>query len=818
MSFEKKIGFDIIKSILKDYCLFEIGVEYVNKIQFSSKHMTVEKQLSQSIEFKNICQFHPEFTTAHFYDLRPELKRIETPNTYINPENLFKLLLSLESIHNILEFFKKAETSDFPFLKELSAAYRFDSGIIKKGKNIIDENSMIKDTASDSLFNIRAALKTLERSRDKKINQIFSQLIKSGFSPDSGITIRNGRYVIPVFPAYKRQVKGFIYDESTTGQTVFIEPAEVFELNNQMTEKENEEKREIIIILTSFTNELRLQSDDILNCFNYLGIIDFIRAKAKLAISLNAIKPQLHNKAMIHWEKALHPLLYLKNKEIEKKTIPLNLSLDENERILVISGPNAGGKSVCLKTVGLLQYMLQCGIPIPMNEDSKAGIFKKLFIDIGDEQSLENDLSTYSSHLHNMNFFMTNADTQTLFLIDEMGSGTEPQIGGAIAEAVLEKLNEQKSFGVITTHYSNLKMLAGKHQGIINGAMLFDNINLQPLFELKTREQGSSFAFEIARKTGLPKDVIDNAKSKIDENIVNFESYYLKVKEKEMMLEDKLIMIDKSDEILKQTYEKYQTLLEDLEKEKKEILMLAKSHAHELIQNANKKVEHLIKSIKENQAEKQETIQLRKELDEFKKSIKPEEITPTNDVEKDKFLPKKERKVSKNQVLSKRDRNPFELDTSLKPLEVNDYVVIEGQHKAGIITDINEKYATALFGEIRIKTELKKLKRIINYTPPTIKVTVKRHENLEMTEKIKSFKSEIDIRGKRAEEALRIVDHFIDTAMLCGVGLVRILHGKGDGILRKLIQESLRQNIYVEKAYDEHIDFGGQGITVVKMK
>lgn len=813
-NFENKIGFDVIRNLLKSECISELGLDYVNRICFSSQKQIIEKYVLQTVEFIKICQLHHDFPVENYYDLRSTLQKLEVEGVYINVESLFLLLLSLQTINDIICFFKNAEAESYSQLKKIAGKYYLDKHIISKADNIIDEKGSIKDSASELLSDLRKTYKRLLKSREKKIEGIYHLWLSKGAATDSGITIRNGRLVIPVHAAQKRQVRGFIYDESATGQTIYIEPSELFELNNNIAECENAEKKEIIRILTDFSNYIRPHLQELINCYEFLGLIDFIRAKARFSIKIIATNPLIKSSPYIDWKDARHPLLFLKNKTTPQKVVPLSLALYEKQNILIISGPNSGGKSVCLKTVGLLQYMFQCGFPIPVKENSVCGIFKRIFIEIGDEQSLENDLSTYSSHLKNMSFFIKNSNEDTLFLIDEMGSGTEPQIGGAIAEAVIEKLYNVKSFGVVTTHYTNLKMMHQKFIGIKNAAMLFDIKNLEPLYILKTGETGSSFAFEIAQKIGLGDEVIALAKKKIDINIVGLEEYYLKVKEKDQHLQSKMKDIEKSDEILNLTYQKYQTLLNDLEDKKKEIFEKAKQEAQMLINDANKKIEHVIKTIKENKAEKETTKQIRNELSAYKEVLKPDDSNTFKITDKELFISNKQKK----KAISTASKVNIEIDNSDKKFQHGDYVIMDGQTEVGVIVDINDDLIVAVFGSLKIKTSKNNLKRVRNYQPQSQKKSIGLDIINTINEKKMNFNSNLDIRGRRAEEALKVLDNYIYDAILCQVSLVRILHGKGDGILRPLIRRHLTKNEFVKTFYDEHIELGGQGITVVELK
>ncbi len=813
-AFSAKVDFDAVREHIRKNCLFEIGQEYANNMTFHNNFKRIQLWLTQTLEFTEICLNHPEFNTNHYYDLRDELKRIEIPGTFMELSALNQLLWSLDTLIDVLGFFKKADNTIFPELIKLSSQYHFDKRLFLKGRDIIDENAQVRDTASDELRQIRKQLSALVSQRDKKLNTVYSMYVKNGYASDTGITIRHGRFVIPVFAAHKRKVNGFIHDSSATGQTVYIEPGEVFDINNTIADKKNEEKKEIVRILTAFTDELRSHLNELNACFRYLGIVDFLRAKALFSIAIDARMPVLQNAPLIDWKAAVHPLLLLKNQKSGKKTVPQDILLNQTQSVLIISGPNAGGKSVTLKTAGLLQYMLQCGIPIPVADGSKAGIFNKIFIDIGDEQSVENDLSTYSSHLHNMSYFIRHADPYTLFLIDEMGAGTEPQIGGALAEAILEKLYKRKAFGIITTHYLNLKVLPQKYKCMSNAAMLFDNQNLQPLYKLQSGEPGGSFAFEIAENMGLEKTVINNAKSKVNTEVVDYESYYLQAKEKALMLESRMQDIQKSDHILHETYEKYQKLLETLQDEKDLILKQARDEAYDIVDKANKKIEHIIKEIRESQAQKDKTLKLRKELSSYKGNLKPaqEKEKPVHDTAKNQKNTSKKKKTKTAASL------PFKMDTSGTPFKEGDYVIIQGQTEVGQVETIKEKWAVVVFGHMKVNVDRGRLQRVIDYKPPKPQAQKTFHALVNISEKQKNFSPELDLRGFRTEEALNVADEYINTAAICGVKDVRILHGKGDGILRKYIQSALRNNELVESCSDEHIDRGGQGITVVRLK
>jgi DNA mismatch repair protein MutS2 len=641
---------------------------------------------------------------------------------------------------------------------------------------------------------------------DKAIRQVLITARKNGWvNPNDDLTLRDGRLVIPVPATHKRKIRGFIHDESATGQTVFIEPAEALEANNEIRELENAEKREIIRILTEFTNLIRPEIDQLIAAYQFLGLVDFIRAKAKFAIQIEAVLPLLNDKTIIEWFDAKHPLLFLSHKNQKKQVETLSLKLDENQRILVISGPNAGGKSVCLKTVGLLQYMLQCGLLVPMRETSETGIFRDIFIDIGDEQSIENDLSTYTSHLRNMKFFSLKSGRQTLFLIDEFGTGTEPQLGGAIAEAVLEHLNRKLAFGVVTTHYTNLKMLADKTPGLVNGAMLFDTRQMQPLFKLQMGNPGSSFAFEIARKTGFPTHILQNAEKKVGKGQLKFEEQLqqLELEKKELNEKQKEMAIN--EEKLKMQVSKYNQLLQDLESSKSSIIKEAKNTAAQVIAGSNKLVENTIREIRENQAEKEKTKQLREKLKEEAGKIEKAGVETKASVPAKVELAKKKVKPVKE----------------IENIFVGNRVRISPQQTVGEVIEIIGDDAVVSFGSVIMKTPLSK---IVNVGEEELhqKVLIRRsnYGNIinEINAKMQNFKLTLDLRGQRAEEAIPNLQKYIDEAILLSIKEVRILHGKGNGILRDIIRSQLRAIPEVKKFNDEHIEQGGHGITVVSLK
>jgi DNA mismatch repair protein MutS2 len=628
-------------------------------------------------------------------------------------------------------------------------------------------------------------------------------LVEKDVSP----TMRDGRLVIPISPAFKRKLKGIVHDESATGKTVFIEPAEVVEANNKIRELESEEKREIIRILTVFTNQIRPEIPAILHSYQFLAEIDFIRAKALLALDIEAILPDFEDKQQIDWIRAIHPLLYLSHKKQHKPVVPLDVEVN---RILLVSGPNAGGKSVLLKTVGLLQYMLQCGMLIPLGERSKTGIFKDIFLDIGDEQSIENDLSTYSSHLTNMKFMVRNAHPQSLILIDEFGGGTEPQIGGAIAEALLHRFNEKQSFGIITTHYQNLKAYAEDHEGIVNGAMLYDRHEMQPLFKLSIGKPGSSFAIEIARKIGLPEDVIAEASEKVGKDYVDMDKYLQDIVRDKRYWETKRQNIRQQEKRLEELTERYQTNVEKVESQRKEILSKAKTDAERMIADANAQIERTIREIKEAQAEKEKTKEVRKTLDHFKQTLQPEENGTGHTAH------------GARKAKSKKHRTPGIVRPAIDlPIGVGDTVRMKGQQMPGEVLEIKGKNVVVAFGALKTSTKLEQLEKVSNnqLKRETSRSQILLANNADtLSEKKLHFKPEIDLRGMRSDEALQAIIYYMDDAIQCNAGRVRILHGTGTGALRQIIRDYLKTVQGIKNFHDEHVQFGGTGITVVELE
>lgn len=804
-NFEQKIEFFKIRQLLEQHCLSPLGKEKVEEMRFSSVFEEIDAQLSQTDEFTHILQEEDSFPSDNFYDVRPVLHRIRVAGSWLDQNALSELHKSLQTITSIVMFFKndKEKAERYPHLMSLAKDVFVSSEINKKTDRLIDEFGQIRDHASPRLSNIRREISSTLNGISRSLNSILRKAQAEGFV-DKDITpsMRDGRLVIPVNSAFKRKIRGIVHDESASGKTVYIEPSEVVEANNRVRELESDERREIIRILTEFTDYLRPFLPDLLQSYEFLAQTEFIRAKAKLALQINALRPNFENRLIIDWAQAVHPLLFLSLKKQSRKVVPLDMTLERNNRILVISGPNAGGKSVCLKTVGLLQYMVQCGLLVPLRENSRMGLFNDIFIDIGDEQSIENDLSTYSSHLRNMKFFVKNCSERSLLLIDEFGSGTEPQIGAALAEALLDRFNQKNAFGVITTHYQNLKHFANENEGVINGAMLYDRHEMRPLFQLSIGNPGSSFAVEIARKTGLPDDVIAQASEIVGGDYINMDKYLQNISRDRRYWERKREEIRRERNRLNEISEKYESEMEEINRKKKKILAEAKQQAEQLIAESNARIENTIRQIREAQADKEKTKRARQSLGEFRKNIAAlpdthQEVKPIR------------KKVKQKPLTQPRNTN---LET---PIAAGDTVRMKGQTVTGEILEIQGNKAIAAFGVIKSTVDLEKLERVKSNKQamehkPSNTCDLLRNRKL-------NFRQDIDVRGMRGDEALQAVMYFIDDAIQVSVSRVRILHGTGTGALRQIIREYLKTVPGVARFQDEHVQFGGAGITVIDL-
>ncbi len=797
---EQKLGFDRIRELLNESCLSELGRAFVQKIRFSENFAVIDKLTRQTAEMKAVIEEEAEFPAQNYLDVTPALDKIRIEGMYLSLDEFFEIKISLRTIRRLLQFFEEAEIARFPFLKELAGNVRVDKAIGEAIDRIIDDKGQIRDNASPELVDIRRRLISEMNSVRKKLDSLLRHAKNSGWvGDDVSLTVRGGRMVIPIIAEHKRKLKGFVHDESATGQTLYIEPAEVLDSNNEIRELEYAERREINRILIGLANQIRPYLTDLQRAYQFLGMIDFIRAKAKFASLIRACNPFFENKPILNWQQAQHPLLYLSFQKQNRKVVPLTVSLHIDQRILLVSGPNAGGKSVSLKTIGLVQYMYQCGLLVPMRENSTMGIFQNLFIDIGDEQSLENDLSTYSSHLTNMKYFLNLAHRKTLFLIDEFGTGTEPSLGGAIAEAILEDLAKSGAFGVINTHYTNLKTYADKTAGLVNGAMRYDGEHLEPLYELEIGKPGSSFAFEIAGKIGLPKAVVERAQSKLGTQQVNFEKLLKELDIEKKVFSEKNMELGIKERKLAQQIVENTALKTNLDNNQKKILNDAKLKAKQLLTDANQKIENTIREIKEKKAEKEPTKQLRQELEKFEeKELKIEVVAAPEPEIEDEYT------FIGGEIVA------------------GCFVQIKGQTAIGEVLQMRGKDAEISIGSLKSTIKISRLERVSRKTFKNAtsdkKTYAPKFGGIDMNEKMMNFNFNLDIRGKRGEEAIGLLDEFINNALVLDFKELRVVHGKGDGILRQLVRNFLRQFPQIGAMKDEHADRGGAGVTVVTVR
>lgn len=820
-NFEEKLGFDQIRKLLARKCLSTLGEERIENMTFSTDYKQISFLLKQVTEFVNLIQSEEAFPHQNFYDVRSALKRVRIEGLYMEEKELYELKRVLETIKDIVHFLhpKEDEPALYPHLYTLCDEIEYFPFLIKQIDSIVDKYGKIKDNASPALSQIRRELATTTGSISQNLHRILRTAQSEGLvDKDATPTIRGGRLVIPIAPGLKRKIKGIIHDESATGKTVFIEPSEVVEANNRIRELEAEERREIIKILTDCSAEIRPNIEGILQSLSFLAEIDFIRAKALLSIEMKATMPILEDRTIIEWHEAIHPLLRMSLEKNGRSIVPLDIHLNATQRILLISGPNAGGKSVCLKTVGLLQYMLQSGLLIPLHEQSKAGIFQDIFIDIGDEQSIEDDLSTYSSHLLNMKQTLRYANERSMILIDEFGSGTEPQIGGAIAESILKRFNERGVWGIITTHYQNLKHYADEQEGIINGAMLYDRHEMRALFRLQIGNPGSSFAVEIARKIGLPEEIIADASEIVGQNYIQSDKYLQDIVRDKKYWENKRQSIRQKEKRMEETIAEYELKLSALKEEKKTILKETQEKATSLLKEANAKIENTIRGIKEAQAEREKTKELRQSLASFQQEILlgEEKKKEKHQRELEKILERKaKKKEKKNQQVA-----PATRIVETPPIAVGRFVRIKGQNTIGKVLELGQKKAIVAFGEMKTSVNLDRLEHAEapkeeKFTKAATFISVETHNQI--YDKKLNFKQDIDVRGMRGDEAIRAITYFIDDALLIGVKRVRILHGTGTGILRTLIRQYLSTVSGISHYEDEHVQFGGAGITVVDL-
>lgn len=781
---EQKLGFDQVRSMLRNYCLCDLGRRNVDSISFSSDRATIDTLLRRTTELQAILQKGDAFPFSNYFDPEEYLPIISVDGGFLEEEAFHLIILSLHTIFSARTFLEKSK-EEYPHLYQMSHGVKLPQSLLRDVQSKFDDTGKIKDNATPELARIRKRLNE-ERSRIRRlVDQVFRQASSEGWTPE-GIspTIRDGRMVIPLLAEHKRRIRGLVVDESATGQTIYLEPTEVLEANNELRDLELADRKEVIRILRELTTLLRQHLPDFKDAYFFLGLLDLNRAKAKLSTDLESKLPHVSSEPALRWVNARHPLLYLNLRKTHRPIVPLNISLDREQSFLLVSGPNAGGKSVCLKTTGVIQYMFQCGLPVPADEQSTLGVFSKIFIDIGDQQSIENDLSTYSSHLKNMNFFLRNADANSLVLMDELGSGTDPNFGGGIAQAVLEQLVSKHVWGVATTHYYNLKVFASNTKGIANAAMLFNTQKLEPLFVLEIGKPGSSFALEIARKTGLPTEIIHNAEEIIGKDLAGLESLMKSVADDKLNNTKRSAELKKKEAELEEQMAYYDRVTGEIESRKKEIIERARTEASGLLKETNREIEKTIRHIRENKAERKETRKVRDGLKDLEAKVRTEP--------KAKEQPKDE------------------------TLKEGDKVRIRGQEVTGTLIQIKGANAVVQFGDLRSHVKVAQLVRSDRADP--VVTTKARSMGLDIYKKQALFEPTLDVRGKRVEELIPALTQFLDDALLLGQAEVRILHGKGEGVLRKVVREQLKKTRGVSSFADEHVDRGGDGITVVVLK
>ena len=840
---EDKLGFGKIRDMVRGATLCPLGARRVDDMQFLTDRRALQHELSLLDEMKRLIeQAAQPLPTDCFFDLTPALKRVRVAGTFMETDELYDLMRSLRTIEALVRYLnprpgEEVRTADasqggvaaqdfvarFPLLHSMAQGVVTFPDIVRKIDQTLTPTGEIRDNASPQLAEIRREMQRNLSSIGRLLNGILRNAQAEGYvDKDTTPTMRDGRLVIPIPPSSKRRLRGIVHDESATGKTLYVEPAEVVEANNRIRELEGEERQEIIRILSSIANLIRPDIDNLLESYDFLGEIDFLRAKVRFAHEIDGIVPRLSEQNITDWVQARHPLLYLRYKQLDRTVVPLDILLDhKKQRIVLISGPNAGGKSVCLETLGLVQYMLQHGLPVPMKDNSEVAVFDHIFIDIGDEQSIDNDLSTYSSHLQNMKFMLRNAHGYrrahgeftgsggTLVLVDEFGSGTEPQIGGAIAQAILSKLNEQQVNGVITTHFTNLKLFADETPGIVNGAMLYDRGEMRPLFRLEVGRPGSSFALEIAHKIGLPRDVIDNAKEIVGSDYVNMDKYLQDISRDKRYWEQKRQKVHQQEKELEQKSQEYDEKTRELKTKRQEVMQQARDEANQLMQQANARIEKTIRDIKQAQAEKEATRKIREEHERFKQKRlqEPKTVVPPSVVEQSG------------------DQNAVAVSAS-DALQPGDYVRLKGQQTVGEVLSVNGRQVQVAFGMIKSMVDFARLEKVSRnqlkkeqtYTNGMGALLKDSETPVEvMSSRRSSFKQQLDVRGMRADEALQAVMYYMDDAILLSVSQVRILHGTGTGALRQAIRQYLSTLPGIKDFHDEHVQFGGSGITVVEL-
>ena len=812
---EAKIGFDKIRRIISDRCLTDYAVERVAGEEFSNDAAVIERRLRLTDEMRLVMMFEENFPTTGYIDT-PFLDSLAKPGSCIDVLSLGKLKTATDTIRRILHFFGSVKDGVYPELKRLAGPVRTFPEIQRRIESILDKYGDIKDSASDRLMEIRGSIRSKEAAISKRAGAILRQAQEAGISDsDASVNIRDGKFLIPVSSSAKRKLPGFVYDESASGKTTFIEPAEIIELENEISALHFEEAREIQKILYDFTEFLRPYIPELLKGAEFLGETDFLMAKAQTALDFIAGMPVISADGSLNLRKARHPLLEKALKAEGREMIPLTITLTPGKRILLISGPNAGGKSVCLKTTGLLQYMFQWGMLVPTSETSELPIFDRISVSIGDNQNIENDLSTYSSFLADMRDMLAAADDRTLVLIDEFGSGTEPAAGGAIAEAILAEMDKRGVYGVITTHYTNLKLYAssqGEH--VTNGAMLYDSSRIEPMFKLEIGLPGNSFAFELARKMKLPEPIVKDAENRAGDEFVGMERNLRKIARNRRALDEKLQKVKHSDKALTELTERYEKELEDIRRLRESILADARREAEEIVRGAGSRVERTIREIREAQAEKEQTRAARQELQNFLGGLEQKKLGEQK--KREEYI---DRKLSQLQKRKKKKEEAAQKEQKQEPLKVGEKVRIKDNGLVGEVSKISSRSVTLIIGNVTSTMSPDKVERISSNefreaTRRTFGTPVQKVDS-SITERKLNFSPELDIRGERLSDALNTVMHYIDDAIMLNVGMVRIIHGKGTGVLREEIQKYLR-SVPGLTVSDEDIRNGGTGVTIVK--
>lgn len=826
---ESKLGFDRIRTMISDRCSTEYATARVAGERFCSDPKVIGKRLALTDEMRLVVMFEENFPVNGYIDCIDFLKPLAREGCTIDQVSLGKLRTLAETVRRLTDFFAATKDGVYPNLKRMSSKVVCFPEIQRKIDTILDKFGDFKDTASDELFRIRKTIKTKESAISKVAANILREAQASGIAgEDAAITIRDGKLLIPVNSSSKRKIPGFVHDTSATGKTSFIEPAELIEIDNEIANLRVEEAQEIHRILSDFSDFVRPHIPDLLFASEYVGETDFLVAKAQVSLDFKAGMPVISKDGEMNLRKARHPLLEKALARESKQIVPVSVKLNPAKHILLISGPNAGGKSVCLKTTGLLQYMFQWGMLIPTSESSELPVFDRIMVSIGDDQNIENDLSTYSSFLEDMKSMLREADSRTLVLIDEFGSGTEPAAGGAIAEAILSELDRKGVYGVITTHYTNLKLYAsGPQTGVINGAMQFDAARIQPLFALEIGLPGNSFAFELARKMGLPENIVKDAENRAGEEFVNIERNLRKIVRNRKALEDKLQKIKNTDKTLESITERYQKELEDIQQTKKEILDKANQEARDIVKGANRTVENTIRTIKEAQAEKEKTMGARKSLQDFMSALQARKEQEKKD--HDSYLDNKLRQLEerKKRSLARKGKNAEKQAENATQefrggaLKVGEKVRVKSNGMAGEVVRVSDKAVTIAIGNITSKMPLDRVERISsNEYKAAVRENIKpraAQDDSGLRERRLAFSPELDVRGERVSDALDIVVHYIDDAIMLNIGSVRIIHGKGTGALRDELQKYLRTIPGVTSVHDEQVQFGGSGVTIVTL-